>query len=304
MTFSIFSPLTFFEIEIFYRWASLGFLFFSGLIVGEILWKKKSSLLLSFFRRGIQIFALFLAVNIVSFLSQYSFDDWQIFSVEIVRGDEGLVANLLLPLSGFFLILPVLRFLPSFLGFFWSLLGFVLLDLLALEKGIFFLNALFLLTVVLGFFTGRLFSIEKIRLFLHKKSVLLPFILLYIAVGVLIGTGIWRDSFFSFFSVFWSFHLLLFLLFYFSIPSLLFSGFQKKTALRQFFETIGVEVLFVYIFSAVLLKIIAFFVPTLLGVYPFILAFHLVILSFATVVILRKIFQKSKRFKKCFRFIF
>jgi len=289
-------------IEIFYRWASLGFLFFSGILIGEVFLKNKNTLF--FIKRGIQLFSIFIFLNIVSFLSQFSLEAWQNFSLLMIRGDYTLVAHLLLSMSALFFITPIFKYIPNFLGFFWALLGFFLLDVLALEKGIFYVNIFFLMAGIMGIFTGKFFSLEKIRMFFHTKFLLLPYIFLYIALAILAFGGYFSGDFISYFQFFWSFHFLIMILLYFSLPSLLFSGVQKKPALRKFFETLGVESLFIYVFSSLILESIHFIFPKFEGFNPFILAIHITILSFGVVVILRKTFQKSKKFKKYFRFLF
>lgn len=299
MTFLEFSVM---GMEIFYRWASLGFLFFSGILIGEVFLRNKNSLF--FIKKGIQVFSVFMTLNVVSFLSQFSFAEWQDFALLMIRGDYNLVANLLLSLSALFFCIPVLRYIPGFLGFFWALLGFILLDILALEKGIFYVNVFFLMSGILGMFTGKFFSLDAIRMFFHEKAPFLPYIFLYTALAILGLGGFFSGVFISYFQFFWTFHLVIMILLYFSLPSLLFSGAQKKPALRQFFETLGVEAFFVYVFSSLLLQVFHFIFPDLEGFHPLILAFHFTILSFGIVLILRKLFQKSKRAKKCFRFLF
>ncbi len=307
MTFFQFSPLAP-QMEVFYRWASLGFLFFSGIISGEILWRKKNASFF-FFRRGLQVFALFMGVNILSFFSQHSFHDWEAFSLQIIQGDAHLVANLLLPLAAFFLISPLIRFIPPLLGVLWGGVGFLLLDVLAIEKDIFFLNALFLLTVAFGFFVGRVSSLDQIRIYFHTNFPYLPFLFLYLAIGILVMGELLLGSFFELLSVFWSFHLLISFLLYLSLPSLLFVGEAHKPALRTFFETLGVEMFFVYVFSSFFLYLLgALFLGEKLSSSDLlpagILAIHMVILLFGVVSLLRKYFKKSPRLKKCFRFIF
>jgi len=306
-----FLQLNFLELEIFYRWAGLGFVFFSGLLIGEVFIKNKSHLF--FIKRGIQIFALFLTINFLIFFSKFSLnfsqileipDLWKDFSFSVIKGDYRLISHLLLPLSLLFFSVPILRYIPSFLGFFWAILGFVLFDIIALEKGVFYINIFFLLAGILGFFTGRFFSLDRARLYFHKKFSALPYIFLYIAIAILTLGNTIESSFIAHFNFFWSFHFLVMILLYLSLPSLLFSGEKRKPALRKFFETLGVEMLFIYIFTTLSLEAISFLFPSLSGFHPFILAIHLVILSFGIVVIIRKTLFKSKKFKKCFRFLF
>ncbi len=298
-------------IEIFYRWASLGFVFFSGLVIGEIIIQKKSNLF--FIKRGVQIFAIFLILNILTFLPTLSLEYskilevpniWEQFSSSVIKGDYSLTAHLLLPLSGLFFCIPIVKYIPNFLGFFWSTIGFFLLDVFFLEKDIIFLNAFLMLAGISGFFTGKLFSLENIRLYFHKKLSFLPYIFLYIALAILIIGGLQQEVTLSKFQIFWSFHFLIMILLYFSLPSLLFSGESHKPALRKFFETIGVKMLFIYIFTALLLKIIHQVFPQEEAIYSFILAMHLVILSFAITMLLQKTVLRSKKWKKRFQFLF
>jgi hypothetical protein len=329
--------LVFFEfsspsIELFYRWASLGFLFFSGLIIGEILCKKKSTdSSLFFFRRGLQIFWIFLCLNCLNFLSILSHDATEFLSfyeslrqisLSLLSGDFLFVGALLLPLSILLLLLPLLKHLPVTIGFFWSILGFFVLDILAFEKDVFSLNGIYLLMGIIGFFSGKFFSLEKVREQINKKFVLLPFFFLYLAFGVLfLGGGaenlplFSQSSFFIFFSQFfssfltaWSFHFLLFLLFFFSLPSFLFDDSRNaKIPSRKFFETLGVEMLFVYIFIAFLSEGIHYFFPSFVNISSlesFLLAFHLTFFVFFVILLIKKISRKSKIFKKIFRFWF
>lgn len=303
-----FSQFTLFreDLSILYRWASLGFLFFSGIIEGETMHQKKNIL---FFKRGLHIFGIFIGLNFLLFFSHQTFSQWGDFSAHLIQGDERFIASLLLPLSAFFLFIPLFRLIPPLLGVFWGTIGFILMDLISIEKDIFFLNALFLLTVLLGYYIGRLFSFESLRIAISNRTPFLPFLFLYLGIGILVLGSILNSPLLSVISVFWTFHLLVSILFYFSLPSLLFVKGSNKPFLRKFFEILGVESFFVYIFSSFVIFLIGniFLNEKFLQSQSFnvvILSVHFVIFFFGVVLLIQKKLKKSSKMRKRFRFIF
>lgn len=304
LTFHYFFP-NFESFEFFYRWASLGFLFFSGLLIGESIFTRKKKIF--FYRKGLQILGIFFLANIfLQIPLGMSFLD---FSIAVLKGDYSLTFQLLLPLGTLFLCIPIFSLLPPFLGLMWSLLLFFLLDIVAMEKNIVSLNLFFLIIGSLGFFFGQIASLENLRRIWNEKFTILPYVSLYCALIILFLGQILKQEFFILVSLFWSFHFLELLLFYFSIPSSLFQYIPNtpRSGIRKFFEPLGVEMLFIYVFISLLFEIITRILPEFFiagGVNIMLFAVHVTIFSFAIITLLHKYFRKNKKLRKVFRFLF
>jgi hypothetical protein len=296
------------ELQFLFQWIPAGFLFFTGVVSGEILLSKKDNLY--FFRRGVQIMGIFILCNVIKlFLMKGAFS---LLFLGILIGDQqNLSFEILIPIAILFFCIPFLRFIsvPA-IGFFLLGATLFLFDLLARSEIFYSYNLHFSLLGIFGFFVGRTISLDAIREKFSAAFHVFPFVnLLFLLLLFLIFFT--ADAIFLGYSLFWSVQTFFVILLYFSLPNIFRTVKHTKTFekidIRKFFEPLGIHSLFLYVFHIAFLGSLHILMPNLVFIewwQALLFALNVTIFSFAIVKFLEQIFRSLPRLQAFFRFIF
>ncbi len=293
-------------LERFFLWIPAGFVFFSGVLAGEVLWGKKSSWY--FIRRAVQLLGIFIVANlfVLAISKKISFFE---FSEDFIWGNQGATSfEILIPLALTILLVPLLGLFPPSLGILWGIIFLLTADIARMEGVFYSYNLQFLIIGILGFFFGRESSLENLRksfvnLFPKANMVIMGLVFWLFIGSAYLGKGIVLEVF-----SFWTFQIVILFGIFLGLPNIFKSRPNiPKPFIRRFLEPLGVFSLFLYLFHILVIQALQFLMPKLVftsSIWSFLLVFHITVLCFATIKIIEQIFKKFPRFEKAFRFLF
>jgi len=293
-------------VERFFLWIPAGFVFFSGLVAGEVLWEKKSAWY--FVRRAIQLLGIFIIANlfIVVVIKKGSFVH---FPEDFFWGDQTSSSfEILVPIALTMLLAPVLARIPSSLGILWGILFLLTVDIFRMDGIFYSYNLQFLILGMLGFFFGRESSLDSLRKSFPKLFPKANLVMLGLIFSLFVGSAYLDDGFFLSVFSFWTFQVAIILGMFLGLPNIFNTRVNTpRPLIRRFFEPLGIFSLFLYLFHILVIQGVEFLMPQVVfdsSVWSVLLVMHITILCFAIVKLIDQFSKSSPRFEKFFRFLF